>query len=103
MKFTSKLHIIGMKASKGTLENGNTYDSTKVYALVDLDASKGTAKGAASAEYTLGTAAEFDKYKHLPFPIVADCDLEIVTNGKTQKTVMHEVRPVERAKPGQPG
>jgi hypothetical protein len=97
MKFTSQLQIIGMKASKGTLESGQAYDSTKVYALVDLDASKGTAKGAATAEYNLGVSSEFDKYKHLPFPFVADCDLEIVTNGKTQKTVMHEVRPVARA------
>ncbi|MCS4511876.1 hypothetical protein [Xylophilus ampelinus] len=101
MKFTSTLTIIGMKASKGTLENGNAYDSTKVYTLVDLDASKGTAKGAASAEYTLGVASEFDKFKHLPFPFKAEVDLEIVTNGKTQKTVMHEVRPTDRVKPGQ--
>lgn len=96
MKFTQRIHVVGMKSSKGTLENGSAYDSTKVYALVDLDASKGTAKGMASSEFNLGASEEFLKFKHLPFPFEADADMEIVTNGKTQKTVMHALVPVAR-------
>ncbi|MCW5222831.1 hypothetical protein D5041_04215 [Verminephrobacter aporrectodeae subsp. tuberculatae] len=96
MKFTQKIHVVGMKSSKGTLENGMAYDSTKVYALVDLDASKGTAKGMASSEFTLGTSEEFSKYKNLSFPFEADAEMEIVTNGKTQKTVMHSCVPATR-------
>lgn len=97
MKFTQKINVVGMKSSKGTLENGTGYDSTKVYALVDLDASKGTAKGMASSEFTLGSSEEFQAFKHLPFPFEAEADMEIVTNGKTQKTVMHALRPLARA------
>ena len=93
MRFTQTIQIVGMKASKGTLENGTGYDSTKVYALVDLDASKGTAKGMSSTEFNLGASVEFDKYKHLPFPFVAEVEMEIVTNGKTTKTVMHALVP----------
>ena len=96
MKFTQRIQVVGMKASKGTLENGTPYDSTKVYALVDLDASKGTAKGMASSEFSLGTSEEFLKFKHLPFPFEADSDMQNVTNGKTQKTVMHTLVPVAR-------
>ncbi len=96
MKFNAKVHVVGMKASKGTLESGQAYDSTKVYVLTDLDSSKGTAKGSAVAEYNLGLAVEFDKFKEVPFPFVADCELEIVSNGKTQKTVMHTCLPVGR-------
>jgi len=33
MAFKNTIHIVGMKASKGTLDNGMSYDSTKVYAL----------------------------------------------------------------------
>lgn len=99
MKFTQNIQVVGMKSSKGQLENGTAYDSTKVYALVDLDASKGTAKGMASSEFTLGTSEEFAAFKHLPFPFQADADMEIVTNGKTQKTVMHALRPVARMAP----
>lgn len=97
MKFNQVIHVVGMKSSKGTLENGNGYDSTKVYALVDLDASKGTAKGMASSEFNLGTSEEFAKYKHLPFPFEAEAEMEIVTNGKLTKTVMHALKPVARA------
>lgn len=97
MKFTQKITVVGMKSSKGTLENGTGYDSTKVYALVDLDASKGTAKGMASSEFTLGSSEEFQAFKHLPFPFEAEADMEIVTNGKTQKTVMHALNPVRVA------
>lgn len=93
MRFNQTIQVVGMKASKGTLENGNTYDSTKVYALIDLDASKGTAKGMSSSEFNLGTAAEFDGYKHLPFPFVADVEMEMVSNGKTMKTVIHKLTP----------
>lgn len=97
MKFKSNVTVLGMKASKGSFE-GTDYDSTKVYVVTDLDTSKGTAVGCSTAEYVLGKSEEFDKYKHLPFPIMGEADLEIVTNGKTQKTVMHGLRPVEQVR-----
>ena len=96
MKFQQTIHVVGMKSSKGTLENGNGYDSTKVYALVDLDASKGTAKGMSSAEFNLGLSAEFDRFKGMEFPFTATAEMEIVTNGKTTKTVLHTLTPVAR-------
>ena len=98
MKFKSEVTVLGMKSSKGSFE-GTDYDSTKVYVLTDLDASKGTAVGSSAAEYVLGKSDEFGKYKHLPFPVKGMADLEIVTNGKTQKTVMHGFVPTDRAQP----
>ena len=93
MRFNQTIQVVGMKASKGTLENGTAYDSTKVYALIDLDASKGNAKGMSTSEFNLGTAAEFDGFKHLPFPFTAEVEMEMVSNGKTMKTVMHKLTP----------
>jgi hypothetical protein len=98
MKFTARITVYGMKASKGQLDNGTAFDSTKLYSLTDLDDRKGNAKGRASVEYTIGEAAEFDKYKHLPFPFDADADFEIVTNGKTQQTIVTGLRPVAAGK-----
>lgn len=95
-----KSKILGMKSSKGSLENGTSYDSTKVYVETRMDESKGNMKGFAVAEYTLGLASEFDKYKHLPFPFMAEIELEMVTNGKTQKTVMTACKPLEMAPAG---
>jgi hypothetical protein len=104
MKFKTTLEVTGMKFSKGTMENGTEFDSTKVYVKVDLDASKGSAMGTATAEYNLGKAEEYKKYEHLAgaFPFMADAEMEIVTNGKTQKTVILTMRPIEAAKPGKP-
>lgn len=101
MKFTSTIKVTGMKFSKGTMDNGQAFDSTKVFVETDLDSSKGTAFGTATAEYGLGKADEYQKYKHLAGsgPFMAVAEMEIVTNGKTQKTVIHSLRPVDVAKP----
>lgn len=94
MKFQAQMTIVGMKSNKGQMDNGQAFDSTKVYALTDMDTSKGNAVGQATAEYAIGTSEELLKYKHLPFPFVAIADCEVVTNGKTQKTVIHALKPV---------
>ena len=101
MQFTTRLTVVGLKRSKGTLDNGQEYDSTKAFVLTNMDARKGDARGQAVAEYNLGTSAEFEKFAHVPLPFEADADVELVTNGKTQKTVVHALRPVSAA-PKQP-
>jgi hypothetical protein len=100
MKFTSTIKVTGMKFSKGKMDNGTEFDSTKVYVETELDSSKESAMGTACAEYGLGKAEEYQKYKHLAdaLPFMALAEMEIVTNGKTQKTIIHSLRPVEGAK-----
>lgn len=93
-----KAKILGMKASKGAMDNGQAFDSTKIYVETRLDESKGTQKGFAVAEYTFGLSDEFHKFKHLPFPLMAEIELEQITNGKTVKTVCVSVVPVTTAK-----
>jgi hypothetical protein len=94
MKFQTEVKVLGMKSNKGTLDSGQAYDSTKVYVETPLDDSKGNAKGFAVAEYTLGTSAEFEKYRHLNFPFNGVAVLEIVSTGKVQRTQFVELRPV---------
>jgi hypothetical protein len=100
MKFTSTIKVTGMKFSKGKMDNGTEFDSTKVYVETELDSSKESAMGTACAEYGLGKAEEYKKYKHLAdsLPFMALAEMEIVTNGKNQKTIIHSLRPVEGAK-----
>lgn len=105
MKFTSTVKVTGMKYSKGKMDNGTEFDSTKVYVETELDASKDTAMGTACAEYGLGKAEEYQKYRHLAnsFPFMAIAEMEIVTNGKTQKTIIHSLKPIDGAKPAAGG
>lgn len=93
MEFQSKIKVLGMKSNKGSMDNGQQYDSTKVYVQTPLDETKGNAKGFAVAEYTLGLSNEFDKFKGLNFPFEATATLEIVTTGKMQKTQMIALQP----------
>lgn len=95
--FIAPMKVTGMKASKGDME-GVHYDSTKVYVETGFDESKGTAKGFATAEYSFGTSLEYDKFKHLPFPFMAECEIEFVTSGRVQKTVMRSIKPVAPVK-----
>ena len=97
MKLNTRIVVQGMKASKGVLESGQSYDSTKLYVQTDLDDSKGVGKGFATVEYNFGSSDEYHKFKHLPFPLECDAELEIVTNGKTQKTVITLLKPVSIA------
>lgn len=98
MKFSTRITVTGIKGSKGKLESGQEYDSTKIYVQTELDDSKGMGKGTASIEYGFGTSDEYHKYKHLPFPLDCDAEMEIVTNGKTQKTQIVSLRPLELTK-----
>lgn len=101
MKINQQLTITGMKAFKGEVE-GTLYDNTKVFAMTDMDESKGNAKGFATVEYAFGKSEEYEKYKHLTFPFKADCELEFLTNGKTQRMVLSSIKPVAAAKVGAP-
>ncbi|WP_428717289.1 hypothetical protein [Undibacterium curvum] len=90
--------ITGMKGSKGNLENGQAYDSTKVYVQTRLDDTKGNAKGFAIAEYNFGDSSNFDKFKHLSFPLHAEIEVETITSGRAMKHVITAVKPLQIAK-----
>lgn len=90
-----KAIVTGMKSSKGVLENGQSYDSSKVYVQTRLDDSKGTAKGFATVEYNFGDSTMFDKYKHLPFPFEANVETEMVTSGRAMKTIITAIQPLK--------
>ncbi|MFC7518669.1 hypothetical protein ACFQUU_27030 [Herbaspirillum sp. GCM10030257] len=89
-----KAKVTGIKASKGTMENGQSYDSTKVYIETRLDESKGNQKGFATVEYNFGSSDEFHKLKHLPVPFIAEVEFEQITNGKTVKTIIGSLAPL---------
>ncbi|MCY1251144.1 hypothetical protein D9M72_648680 [compost metagenome] len=52
----------------------------------------------AAGEYNIGTSEEFAKYDQLPFPFWAEAEMEIVSNGKTSKTIVHKLVPAATQK-----
>lgn len=94
MKIQTKISVVGMKASKGHMDNGTAFDSTKIFCLVDMDDRRGKAKGQGIAEYNIGLSDEYDKFSHLSFPFDAIADVEVVTSGSKQQVIVTGLKPV---------
>lgn len=96
MRFKSQVKVLGMKSSKGALENGVAYDFTKVFVETELDATSGTAKGFAVEDYKFGKSDNFSSFKHLEFPFLADVEFDLVTSGSRSLTNVVSIVPVAR-------
>lgn len=84
--------ISGVKFFDGVIE-GREYKMTTVYCLVDLDDSRGTAKGQAAGSYKAEGLTLWNKLKDAAFPVNAELLIKETTNGKDQtKKVLLDVR-----------
>lgn len=95
MKFQQQVQLLGLKRSRGTLDNGTAFDSTKAFLVLPMDSSKGDAVGASCDAFNIGTSLEFDKWKGVKLPCVCMADMEVVTNGTTTKIVVRELHPAK--------
>lgn len=92
MQIQTDVIVMGAKKFQGTIE-GNSFDTTTLFVQIDLDDSKGTAKGFATQEMRCGESAEYDKIKHLTFPFKAKATVEMVTTGKAQRVRVVDLKP----------
>lgn len=83
--------ITGAKRSKGDME-GRPYDSTKIYVQTKMNEQNGEMIGFATTEYNWGLSDNFEKLRNYKFPIQANIDLELITNGKTSKVIVNDVQ-----------
>ena len=97
--FTQRVRVSGAIKKDWTNEEGKRFQSTRLYISTSLDASKGDQFGQAAAEYIWGDAANFDKLPKLKEGFDADVTFENVFNGKTQKMIVLDVKPVQSSKP----
>lgn len=97
MRFDSNVRVTGVKFFKGEVE-GQKYDSTTVFIENALDESNGTAKGSATSAFAWGDSQNFERIKHLPFPLVALVTFEMTTNGKGgTKQILVDLKPTKQA------
>lgn len=94
MQFKTQLIVLGAKSSKGEM-NGRPYDSTTVFFQADLQDGDNFC-GQVGESLKWGTSLNFDKIKHLEYPIQADAVLEQVSNGKSMVTIIRELTPVAK-------
>lgn len=77
----SVMTVTGVKMFKGDVD-GNFYDKTTLFCRIDLDDSRGTAKGFTVTEFPFGTSEEYAKLEKLPFPVRAEVEFQDVMSGK---------------------
>lgn len=80
MKFSNKFQVIGAKGFKGTVE-GNQYDSTTLYVVMDVSEKNGTEVGYDVQRMKFGKEEEFQKIKSIQFPVMAELEIELTTKG----------------------
>lgn len=100
MSFTQKVQVVGVKRSKGTLDNGTEFDSTKAFIILPMDTRKGDALGASAEGFNIGTSVEFERWKDVKFPCLADGTFEMVTNGSSMKLIVTSLQPAAPASKG---
>lgn len=76
----TRVQVLGVKGFKGTVE-GVDYDSTTLYVVLPVSKRSGTEAGFNVKEVKFGKEEEFQKIKNLPFPVIAELDLEMNTKG----------------------
>ena len=96
-QFTQRVRISGAIKKDWTSEDGKRFQSTRLYISTSLDSSKGDQFGQATAEYIWGEAANYDRIPHHKDGFEADVTFENVFNGKTQKMIVLDVKPVQSA------
>ena len=75
-----RYQVLGCKGFKGEVE-GVSYDSSTLYVVLPVSKRAGTEAGFNVKEVKFGKEEEFQKLKGLPFPIMAELDLEVNTKG----------------------
>lgn len=80
MNIKQVFQILGAKGFKGEVE-GTNYDSTTLYVVMPVSERNGTEVGFNVSPMKFGKSDEFEKMKHLPFPIQAELDIAMTTKG----------------------
>lgn len=95
MNITMKaVQILGAKRFKGAVE-GQNFDSTKVYVVMDVSDSSGNEVGFNVSVMPYGKSDNFEQFKDQKFPVTADLEIKMTTKGAELVSV--KLVPVHRA------
>lgn len=80
MEMKGVFQVLGCKGFKGDID-GQKFDSTKLYVVMDVSERNGTEVGQNASALPFGKEEEFQKLKHLPFPLQAELVISMTTKG----------------------
>jgi hypothetical protein len=85
MQYKMQATVVGLQRAKGdgTIEGkALTWDKTTCFVHVDLNDTKGNARGQSTQSFVIGKSDEFDKLAKISLPCVFEFAIRKVTNGK---------------------
>lgn len=80
MEVKANLLVLGAKSFKGDVE-GKPYDSTTLFVVMDVSERNGNSVGQNVVEMKFGKSEEFERLRHLPFPVQLELSLRLTTKG----------------------
>lgn len=98
-QFTQRARITGGKRIDFTNDEGKRFARTVLFITTPLDHTNDNLFGQAAAEYSWGDETNFERIPHPKEGFDADVTFENVFNGKTQKMIVLDVKPVLNSKP----
>ncbi|TWV80176.1 hypothetical protein [Moraxella sp. VT-16-12] len=87
MRMKSDFVLTGAKPFNETIE-GKVFDQCKIF--LELTLSDGNGK--CTVEYVWGDHTNYKHFENLALPVDVLVDFELVTTGKRQKTIIHDVQ-----------
>lgn len=96
MLMKAEATILGAKMFKGNLD-GKDIDSAKLFVKVVLKESDNSF-GMCTEPMKCKSSSIVEGIKHLPFPFIAEMDVEIVSGSKGMEQTIHAVRPIKGIK-----
>lgn len=93
MEMIARVTIRGAKLFRGNID-GKDLDSGKIY--VDVELKGETSWGTCTQEYKCEGSKLIDNIKHNPFPFIAECTMQELSNGKTTTKVITGIKPLQR-------
>lgn len=97
MQFNQEMRITGIRQNVYDV-NGTKGDLLQVFAEITLKASgDNKAMGTATQQYNYKSSTAFDEFAGLEFPFLANCSVELVTNGKDKdlSLLLHQITPLK--------
>jgi hypothetical protein len=102
MQVKAEATVRGAKMFKGQMDDGKQIDSGKLFVEVILKESD-NAFGMCTEPMKCKDSSVVQSIKHLPFPFIAELDIEMVSGSKGMEQTVLAVRPVQAIKGGAAG
>lgn len=93
MQMKIQAQVMGAKKFSGQID-GKNFDYCRIIVVTPMDSTQGNAVGMSANEYDFGPSSNYNRFQQQQFPFEAELTIELVTNGKTQKLKVVDLKAI---------